>query len=504
MVHYHWRAGGVRRVIERTLPGFASAIGTREVVLLGGEEPPADWLEWLRTAMPEGISLRIETLPDLGYVAEMTHPPAPRRITRCIAPLLAAPAGAPGAVVWMHNPGLVKNPAVPAGIIPLLDSTAARAIFHHHDFWCDNRWERYADAVTCGLGEPDALAEAIFPGHPSVVHAAINRRDFFLLRRFFGERAAWIPNGLDAPVGSAPGQTATAGARSWLESSHGIPATAPLWVLPSRVLRRKNLLEAILLRQAARKDAWVVVTGEASGGTERGYVEKLREFSSRPGNRFRLEVLSQAAPGAPSVTELQLAADALVLCSLQEGFGLAYLEAAALRRPLLCRKLRNIFPDLQDAGLSFPGAYDGLPVPNGSFDARAEHERRRAALERWMGAVPAGFRPLCKPTAETVHDLREEGAAVDFCRLSLDAQFEVIASGASPELPDSFSDALSSPAEWSVKDADILSSRQTIQKLAGCLAACGAGTRAGSAAFQRALAAAFLSPEHFFPLLHTT
>lgn len=452
--------------------------------------------------MPDGISLRVETLPDLAYVAEMAHPPDPRRITRCVAPLLATPAGAPGAVVWMHNPGLVKNPAVPAGIISLLDSTAARAIFHHHDFWCDNRWERHADAVTCGLGEPDALAEAIFPGHPAVVHAAINRRDFFLLRRFFRERAAWIPNGLDPPGSSAPGQTATTGARSWLESTHGVPATAPLWVLPSRVLRRKNLLEAVLLRQAARKDAWVVVTGEASGGIEQGYVEKLREFSNRPGNRFRMELLAGGPPGAPSVTDLQLAADALILCSLQEGFGLAYLEAAALRRPLLCRKLPNIFPDLQDAGLSFPGAYDKLPVPTGSFDAHAEQERRRAALEHWMSAVPAAFRP-CKAPAETLHDLCADGATVDFCRLSLDAQLEVIASAASPELPDSFPDALSSPAEWSLKDADILSSRQTIRRLDCSLAACGAGTRADSAAFQRALAAAFLTPEHFFPLLHT-
>ena len=42
----------------------------------------------------------------------------------------------------------------------------------------------------------------------------------------------------------------------------------------------------------------------------------------------------------------------MMLTSAQEGFGLPYLEAAALRKPLIARHLPNVVPDLLELGFS--------------------------------------------------------------------------------------------------------------------------------------------------------
>jgi glycosyltransferase involved in cell wall biosynthesis len=505
VVHYHWRAGGVRRVIERTLPKAAGLLGACEVVLASGSEPPAEWFKRLCAAIPGPIALRYEVCPQAAYVAELADAPQLATLETFFFRILQMPAGAPSAVVWLHNPGLAKNPILPLAIARAVERTGARAIFHHHDFWCDNRWERYTDALRCGLGNPNELAQALFPGSTRIVHAAINRRDFLLLRTFFGERAAWIPNGMDvghnAGLSESPGGIARM--RAWLWERHNIPPDAPLWVLPARLLRRKNILEALWLRRIYSPHAWIVTTGAASGGAEAEYARKVRSLAAEPGRNFRVAVLEDPEPSAPYIEAIQHAADVLVLCSLQEGFGLAYLEAAALERPLLCRRLPNIFPDLQNLGFSFPGAYESAWVPCDAIDLYSENMRRAQAHAAWLNGIPKVFRNLVAQGKPAVQSMSKQ-QFLDFARLTLEGQIEAINSDAllttATICP---SDALRPPV-WPSGNQNPLSAACCAARFVRALAACGKGIHANSTAFQWALARQFLSEEHFFPLLHSS
>jgi hypothetical protein len=293
----------------------------------------------------------------------------------------------------------------------------------------------------------------------------------------------------------------SASVRAWLRERHGIPFEAPLWVPPARLLRRKNILEALWLRRIYSPRAWIVTTGAASGGADAEYARKVRALAAEPGRNFRVAVLEDPEPAAPSIGAMQHAADALVLCSLQEGFGLAYLEAAAIGRPLLCRRLPNIFPDLQNLGFSFPGAYEAAWVPRSAVDLHAESVRRDQARAAWLNGIPGVFRDLVTQRKAAVQSTTEQ-RFLDFARLTLEGQIEAIDSDAAPPTAAiSLSDALL-PAVWPSGNQNPLSAACCAARFVHALAACGKGMNADSAAFQRALARQFLSEEHFFPLLH--
>jgi len=137
---------------------------------------------------------------------------------------------------------------------------------------------------------------------------------------------------------------------------------------------------------------------------------------------MRLGVLA-GQNAAPPVSALIAGAEAVVLTSLQEGFGLPYLEAASAARPLVARALPNVLPDLVDLGLQAPTVYDEIHVPCDLFAAGRERSRQRELWLRWRSALPAEVQSLAGEPAF----LATEEAVVPFSRLTLTAQEEVLA-----------------------------------------------------------------------------
>ena len=108
--------------------------------------------------------------------------------------------------------------------------------------------------------------------------------------------------------------------------------------------------------------------------------------------------------------------------SLQEGFGLPYLEAAALEKPLLARALPDVSANLKALGCALPGTYNKLPVAPGSFDAAKESIRLAGRWALLRPNLPDELRMDPEPIQAV------EGA--DFGCLSLEAQMEVLQSSA--------------------------------------------------------------------------
>ena len=66
VLHYHFRPGGVRQVIETGLPALASALGADCIILAGGELPEDRWRLNLEESLhPRTVEWRTD--PALGY-----------------------------------------------------------------------------------------------------------------------------------------------------------------------------------------------------------------------------------------------------------------------------------------------------------------------------------------------------------------------------------------------------------------------------------------------------
>jgi hypothetical protein len=117
-----------------------------------------------------------------------------------------------------------------------------------------------------------------------------------------------------------------------------------------------------------------------------------------------------------------------MLCSLQEGFGLPLLEATAWKKPLIARRLNNVFPDLSKLGFEFPQVYDELWIDTALFDERAELERQKGMFSGWKMELPPAYRKLAGKK-----DWRrwERGRCLmPFSRLSLEGQLETLSNRA--------------------------------------------------------------------------
>lgn len=410
----------MRRIVELALPALVRARGlsVTAVVLAGGEAPEEKWLAAVRASVP-GVELSCAISAAAGYVSESRGRAAARerRAEGFVNGMLEG-TGAEETVVWAHNLGLGRNLPLARALVRGCGRRGVRLVVHHHDWWFDNRWQRWPEMRRTGFHSLAAVAATVFSTAPDVRHATINRADQRVLARGLGARAGWLPNLVEEPA--APPATAVRDAKKWLDGLLG--ERAPVWLVPCRLLRRKNLAEALLLTRWLRPEAWLVTTGGVSSADEQAYAGALQEAAAHHGWRLRLGVLAGAEGARPSVPELLAASEAVLLTSLQEGFGLPNLEAAAAGRPLLVRTLPNIAPDLAEFGFRFPQAYDEIWIERGLFDARAETVRQEARWQEWRAGLPRSCRALASrpPWWET------KTGPVAFSRLTLTAQLEVL------------------------------------------------------------------------------
>ena len=403
VAHYHLRPGGVRRVIELALPFLAAALPLRRITFAVGEDDPS-WIANLRALLP-ALKIEVRAHPAFGYSSEQSNP-APADALDQAATTALAKADA----LWFHNPGLARNLPFVAALHATAAAQNVPTIFHHHDFWFENRWARAAEFRPLGYRSLDAVARVLFP--PGVAAVAINRHDQALL----GPRALWLPN--LAPRQRPPAREKIRAARRWLRDELG--DAAPTWIVPTRFLRRKNLAEAALLTRWLRPEAWLITTAGVTSAGERAHAERLTAAARAGDWRVRFSIRAGRRTGVPDVRDLVAASEAMLLPSTQEGFGLPYLEAAEAGKPLIARALPNVLPDLRRLGIHLPQIYDEVWIDPSLIDLPAERKRQTATWQKWRAALPASVRALAKSPPLPPGPLA-------FSRLTLTAQLEVLA-----------------------------------------------------------------------------
>jgi glycosyltransferase involved in cell wall biosynthesis len=423
IVHHHFRPGGVRRVIELATPPLVAhgPETIRAVVLATGEAPDPAWLQRFRHRL-SGTPLTVLALPPFGYASELNLDTRTlrRHVKKGVKELLGHLAGETS-LIWAHNLGLGRNLGLARELTRACHSGGIPLVAHHHDWWFDNRWHHFAALRDPGFRKLDDMASAVLPASPHIAHLAINRADATVLRRHFPRLSGWLPNPVEPEA--PPLAARRRAARVWLR--HQLGDAAPVWLLPCRLLRRKNIAEALLLTRWLRPTAWLVTTGGVSSAEEAPYADALTAAAKAHGWRLRLGILHGDESRKPAVPELLAASEAVLLTSVQEGFGLPYLEATAARRPLLARELPNLAPDLAQFGFRFPQSYRELLVDPVLFDWRAEHDRQRRLFAAWKRLMPrAAARLVGQPVVLASGAIPHP---VPFSRLTLTAQLEVLA-----------------------------------------------------------------------------
>jgi glycosyltransferase involved in cell wall biosynthesis len=128
----------------------------------------------------------------------------------------------------------------------------------------------------------------------------------------------------------------------------------PIFLLPARITRRKNIEFAIRVIAEIRKtypDAALLVTGPpgAHNPTNLAYLDSLRELREELGVTKNVHFLYELGEsGKPLelpdavITDLYQVADALLFPSKREGFGIPVLEAGLSRMPVFAADIPSI------------------------------------------------------------------------------------------------------------------------------------------------------------------
>lgn len=416
VVHYHWRPGGVRRVVEDWINELAATqpAGVRSLVFAAGEPPPAEWARTLQQTAGAAIPLRFTTHPLLGYAASWPGGPADHRHELAsIARRLVHGLGDQGAII-LENPAVGRHPFLAQAFATAAAELGTRLLCHHHDFFVDGRWARWPEWRACGLHTMEQAWDSMVPLDPTVSHAVVTRRD---ARWLAPDRPVhFIPN--HPPPPAPPAQNEIDSARTWLH--HQLGSANPVWLCPTRALRRKNLAEAALLARLIHPNAQLATTGAVSSMDENRYAEAV----ARPiplggaGVAIGLLGLSEAAGApAPTVGALMAAADRVVISSLYEGFGLPVIEASDLRVPTLAR--RDACPDGQVP--PFIDTYSDVLIPSALTGARDDLPRQQRAWIAFTQTLPPGISVAFPSPAHW-----ENIEWIPFSRLTLAGQLRVL------------------------------------------------------------------------------
>lgn len=175
------------------------------------------------------------------------------------------------------------------------------------------------------------------------------RRDLMAWFRWPGEKVRVVPEGADEVFGPRP-----AGAMpDEILARHGVDPTRRYLLYVGGLSPHKNLvrlIEAFARSGLAEEGVALVLVGDL-GDVFHTHVPELREAIARWG-------LGNSVPFTGFVPDDDLVtfynrADALVLPSLMEGFGLPPVEAMACGTPVLCSNAGSLPEVVGDAGLFF-------------------------------------------------------------------------------------------------------------------------------------------------------
>jgi glycosyltransferase involved in cell wall biosynthesis len=233
-------------------------------------------------------------------------------------------------------------------------------------------------------GRPWSLFATAAPGVRYVAISEKARTELSALTGLSPDQIALVPNGVDRVA--VLGLSAT-GVR--LANRFELFDADPLLLLPVRMTRRKRIeiaVDALAELRTRWPRAALVVTG-GPGAHNPGNAAYERELAARAGPGVHLFHAEGVRLGARELADLYGLADALVLPSENEGFGLPMLEAGLRRLPIICTDIPALREVAGDDATYVPLSGDGTAFAR-AIETRLAGDpiarlHRRARANEW-------------------------------------------------------------------------------------------------------------------------
>ncbi len=360
IMHYHLFPGGVSQLILNGLDALINKglIVDGITIIIGTEERSGWFFERLAEIAPEGFSIRKIVVPELSYWSsgKTTVETATEVIFSAVKKVCKK-----GTLVWAHNPTLGKNPAY-ARAMKLLSILHhdVHMFMHVHDSAEQGRWPNL------GLMRSE-LPETPYFCSSNVRWLTINRTDesFFLRAGMPRENIFYFPDIIfPRKRGGKYSRSEIAVALQNYADNNGFFFSDSLkWALfAGRTIRRKNVLESILIQLCADEMMLSLITLPSDSPDDKQYEDEvfrlLRKHKAGVGG-FGASLVGRVF----SLSDLAAEATIVQSASVMEGFGLPYLEFPSMGRPLFARRISTM-RDFEYALNSIPHHYyDSFLVP---------------------------------------------------------------------------------------------------------------------------------------------
>jgi hypothetical protein len=434
--HYHLLPGGVTDVIINSVRAVAANdADVGEVRLVAGRAENCAHV--VRQIGDIGVPISFDIVDELDY----TDPTEPKEAGEArashLASLLLERYGGSDALWWVHNYHIGKNPAFTLALCRIADLGAApRMLLHVHDFPECARYENLAYLNRVAGRSP-------YPAGASVRYAVINRRDRDLLvgAGIPESRVGLLLNPLPHPDAIPP---AASGGRP---NADGAPADrdrlvarladyaadhgqrfhpdGPLLFYPIRTIRRKNVLEIASIARLV-PHANLVVTLPGVSEPERPYSDLVRYAYGERRIHGVWGIGRKEHEYALTFNELAEGADLVVSSSVQEGFGLTFVNALRRRRPLLARRL-DVLQGIESLFADYPATfYDTFRVPNRSPSITSMQAYLRMRYGERLGELEEVLPPIAAERLENDLDDILSGESIDFSFLPAQMQLTVL------------------------------------------------------------------------------
>lgn len=346
--HYHLNPGGVTRIIESQVQALLNHKNNIEIeVITGGCENPSFF---------KNLDIKVSVYPELNYL--LSEHINYKEWFKKISNILSKSCNK-NDILHFHNLNLGKNPLVTLAVSTMAQD-GFHVINHAHDFAEDRPVN--ADFLKKIIeGEfTKELNTVLYPNLPNYKFAVLNSFDLNRLIDYgvIKSRISLLPN----PV---------------VFSGHKLPGTKNEWkndicevlslnsnkkliTYPVRVIQRKNIGEYILLALLFSDEANWVVTQPPKNPVEIEPYEKWKLFCEQEeinvcweaGNKCDFEKLIKAS-------------DFCFTTSIQEGFGMVYMEPWLLGTAVKGRSISMVTKDIIASGIDFPVLYEKLIVSDG-------------------------------------------------------------------------------------------------------------------------------------------
>ncbi len=313
---------------------------------------------------------RVETIQ--RELARGTIPPDYAALTDELQRALAAALRDVDILIAHNVPTLHKNLALTNALYQLVTHAQVKLIAWAHDFAWDD--PVYADDLHDGA--PWDLLKRAWDNTQYVVVSTARQHDLARLLDIPISKIVVVPPGLDA----AEFFQVSAKSAQWMRELKLLDG-APLFLLPARVTRRKNIELGIEIVHALAEQGFkpkLVVMGPLGphNPKNRAYLEELKTRAAET----IIFLQEYGAVGDAERRDLYAIADALLFPSAREGFGIPILEAGIARVPIFCADI----PPFRETAQSFAHyfALDRAPAQSAAQLAEFFRNDARYLLKR--------------------------------------------------------------------------------------------------------------------------